>query len=259
MLKGMITAIRTLTIIPVPGKDTDQKSNALPWFPVVGGFLGILLYGTAILFIHMTGNWFEGAAALIIGASVILTRGIHLDGLADWADGFGGGKNRSHTLAIMKDSNVGAFGILAVILVLLFKYISLVRIFHFHNTCLLVPVYIISRTIMVPLATFLPYARKEGGTANPFVSESGIFHFSFALLLCVILVFVFIGTPGFILIISGSFISLLLGLWFQRRLKGVTGDLLGAGCELTEAGLLFLCASIGQWFFYLFNGRGMLP
>jgi adenosylcobinamide-GDP ribazoletransferase len=258
MLSDIITAIRTLTILPVPGKDTNRKSNTLPWFPFVGCLLGIILFGLAKLFNAISGNWFEGTAVLIIAGSAFLTRGIHMDGLADFADGFGGGKNESHTLSIMKDSNVGAFGILAAILVLLFKYVSLLRILQMGNIHQILAIYIISRMMMVPIAVILPYARAKGGTANPFVNNANVYHLAGATFIGLILIFAFNGILGCILVIPGCIISLFLGIWFYRRLHGVTGDLFGACCEISETVLLFFCASIGQLLVEQFSGRGIL-
>ena len=109
MLRELITAIRTLSILPVPGKGTEDLSSALSWFPVVGALLGGLLYLLALIASSVTdGRWPEGVAAILLLAAVVLTRGLHLDGLADWADAFGGGQDRDHTLAIMKDPGTGA-------------------------------------------------------------------------------------------------------------------------------------------------------
>ncbi|RPI76678.1 MAG: adenosylcobinamide-GDP ribazoletransferase [Desulfobacteraceae bacterium] len=127
-MQGLISAIRTLTIIPIPGKIEDNFSAALSWFPLVGFFIGSLLFGLAWLWLQIIGlHWPEGNALLLVLFQIILTRGLHLDGLADWADSWGG-RDRQHRLAIMKDSRIGSFGVLALVATLLAKYIFFLRL-----------------------------------------------------------------------------------------------------------------------------------
>jgi adenosylcobinamide-GDP ribazoletransferase len=239
--------MRTLTILPVPGKEAGNMADALPWFPLAGFLTGLLVYGISRGIGLVSGDWAGGAAATALVAGVLLTRGFHLDGLADWADGFGGGRDRAHTLAIMKDSRAGPFGVLAVLLALLLKYVALLRLAETGALHLIVPVFIVSRTILVDLSVRLPYARPEGGTAAPFVEGSRPFHRTAALLVALTLLPALSGWTGWILLALGMAASRLLGSWFRRRVGGVTGDLLGAGCELVETGLLFACAAAGGW------------
>ena len=126
--------MRTLTVLPVPGRDAGNMASSLPWFPVVGLILGWILCGlahAAQYVVDMVGPifapdtwypstpWHGGVAALLLIGGVVLTRGLHLDGLADWADGFWGGHDRDTVLRIMKDSHTGAFGNIAVTCMLL--------------------------------------------------------------------------------------------------------------------------------------------
>jgi len=247
VLRGLVTAMRTLTILPVPGREADGMADALPWFPLAGGLTGLLVYGLSRGIGLVSGDWAGGAAATALVAGVLLTRGFHLDGLADWADGFGGGRDRAHTLAIMKDSRVGSFGVLAVLVVLLLKYVALLRLAGTGALHLIVPVFIVSRTVPVDLSVRLPYARPEGGTAAPFVEGARPFHRTAALLAALVLLLALSGWRGWVLLAVGMAASRLLGSWFRRRVGGVTGDLLGAACELVETGLLFACAAAGGW------------
>ena len=115
-MKGLVTAIRTLTVLPVPGKDSDDFSAALPWFPVVGIILGAILYTISLLWSLLPfEQWSWGCAVILSALLVWLTRGLHMDGLADWADSLGG-FDRERRLAIMKDSSLGAFGVMAIVL-----------------------------------------------------------------------------------------------------------------------------------------------
>ena len=111
MLCGLITAFRTLTIFPVPGQEASDYCSALPFFPVVGFALGLLLWLVSLVDKLISGSgWPMGIAALMLLANIISTRALHLDGLADFADALGGGWDRARRLEIMKDARLGVFG-----------------------------------------------------------------------------------------------------------------------------------------------------
>ena len=90
MLSALVTAMRTLTVLPVPGRDTDTFSRSLFWFPVVGLLLGLMQ--AALGYFGHQFAWNELAAALVLLGGIALSRGMHADGLADVADGFWGGR-----------------------------------------------------------------------------------------------------------------------------------------------------------------------
>ena len=244
MLRGLISAIRTLTIIPVPGRDAGQLSDALPWFPVVGGMLGFILLGLGLVLNFAAPGWPLGTAAIVVMSSAVLTRGLHLDGVADWFDALGGGRNPERMLAIMKDSNVGAFGVLALVLVLLLKWVSIVYLLENDQMIYIVGIYVVSRTSMVELAVCLPYARADGGTGAPFVSTAKKWQRYAAWALSLLLLSGLYGLAGCILFLAGGVMTWMLGAWFYRRISGITGDLLGTCCELVETGLLLFIGGL---------------
>jgi adenosylcobinamide-GDP ribazoletransferase len=248
MIHGFITAGRTLTILPFPGKDTENFSDALPWFPVIGLLLGLILYGLGLALLSFAPPWPMGHGVMILAAGVILTRGLHLDGLADWFDGLGGGRTPERFLAIMKDSHVGVFGVLAVVLVLLAKWVAITRLMETGSLVLILAPYTVSRTLLVELSVCYPYARPEGGTAEPFMKHTKPFHRWLALFLAGASLFLVFKLPGLILLAGGWIFVRLLGRWFMRRIHGVTGDTLGTACEITETLLLLICASTGLAF-----------
>jgi adenosylcobinamide-GDP ribazoletransferase len=240
MIKGFITAIRTLSILPVPGKDADNMASSLLWFPVVGLLLGSILY--AIVYgagLVLDNPWPEGIAAVVLGCSVLLTRAIHLDGLGDWADGFGGRGDRQKILAIMKDPHTGSFGVVAIVVVLLIKWVALTRLVEGDIPIFIIVAFVISRAMMAELASTLPYARSEGGTAAPFVKNARPAHRFFSLGAAIVLSVVLAGpVAGSVFFGIGWMTCRLFGYWCRRRLGGVTGDLLGACNEIVETMIL---------------------
>ena len=246
MLQGLATAFRTLTILPVPGKGARDAASSLPWFPVVGAALGGLLYAMTLPFQAIGGaSWPEGVALLVVVAEGILTRGLHLDGLADWADGFASMTDRTETLRIMKDPRVGTFAVLALIAVLGAKWIALTRMVEGDSALWVFGALVVSRTIQVELAVSLPYARDDG-TAASIVRGAATRHRVGAWLLAALVLVVVLGPTGPAAFLLGLAIARSLGCWFRRRVGGVTGDLLGAGSEIVETAILVACAALGS-------------
>ena len=245
-LRGLITALRTLTVIPVGGRDTERFSDALLWFPVVGGILGGMVWLLGFLWGRFMGaDWAAGGALMVVWAEVVLTRSLHLDGLADWADALGGGRDRDTRLRIMKDPHLGSFGVVALVCVLLGKWVAWARLFSSGGLVFAVPVFVASRAVMAHLMARLPSARAGEGMAGPFLRDMvpGQVWVTSVLTLCLCLPF---GPSGIGLCVVGFVLARLLGLSFRRLFGGITGDLLGATHELVETALLLLCGSMGD-------------
>lgn len=250
-MRGFLTAIRTLTILSVPGRESKSLSSALPWFPLVGMILGGILFGIGTLWRMLpVAEWPLGGGALLLVASVLLTRGLHLDGLADWADAVGACKGRSEKLAIMKDPRLGTFGVVALILLLLLKWVALTRLISSSALLWMVLVWIVARDMMVELATTLPYARTGDGTARPFLEGASLQHrlrsHGFTLMICL-----FFGPAGVLLLALGWGVTALLKVSYKKHFGGITGDLLGTTNELVETVLLLICAVPGDRIFDL--------
>jgi adenosylcobinamide-GDP ribazoletransferase len=244
-MNGLRTAFQTLTIIPLPGSARRDFRSSLPWFPLVGLFLGAVLYATAWFWGRLAGSWAEGGGVLLLAGGIILTRGLHLDGLADWADSVGAPPRTESRLSIMKDSRMGAFGGIALFALLLAKWVGLTRLLEIGAPQYLVPALVLSRGMMVEWITTLPYARETEGTAGPFVKGATPRHRILSLGLtggiCL-----FYGMEGVVLFAVGWVLSYLFRWYFQKGFCGITGDLLGTGCELTEVILIFLAGLSGH-------------
>lgn len=182
---------------------------------------------------------------LLLILYVFLTRGLHLDGLADWADSMGS-FDRQKRFAIMKDVSIGAFGTIAVILCLGSKWVVFQRLISSDTSLWIVPVMVISRAMMVELMTTQPYARSGEGMARPFMEKAGkgkrIISLIIAVFLCLIS-----GPIGLGLLIIAWPITMIFRAYCLKRFGGITGDLLGAADEINEVVLLALCALPGQY------------
>ncbi|NTV05272.1 MAG: adenosylcobinamide-GDP ribazoletransferase [Chlorobiaceae bacterium] len=235
MLSDIVTAVRTLTVIPVPGRDTETFSRSLYWFPLVGLLLGLIQ--AALGYFGSRFAWNELSALLVILGGIVLTRGMHADGLADLADGFWGGRTREAALKIMKDPNVGSFGAIALSGIMLLKWVILLKLVGSGAFEFIAAGVLLARWTQVLLASSLPYAREEGGTAQAFVSGAGVLHIivTSGLTLFFLLTLLHADLYALVLVVSVALsAAVFTGVLSYRKIGGVTGDVLGAGSEVTE-------------------------
>jgi adenosylcobinamide-GDP ribazoletransferase len=232
-------ALTFLTKLPWPWKGEAAAADlarALFWFPWVGALLGLVFLGAWVGFSRVLP--LPAAAALLVVLTVALTGGLHLDGLADTVDGLGGGKTPEERRRIMKDSRVGAFGVLGLILVLLVKFAFFLAGGEQGWRAEFVLFPILSRWGMVWLAYLSDYARPEGGLGLAMTAGVSREVLSAASLSAIILAVLLLGYKGLILYIGAGALIYLLSLYFRRVLGGVTGDVLGAANELVEVAVL---------------------
>ena len=233
-------ALTFLTKLPWPWRgpaDETALARSMFWFPWVGAVLGLIFWG-AWAGLHRALPA-PAAAALLLTLTVWITGGLHLDGLADTADGLGGGRTPAEALAIMKDSRVGAFGVISLILGLVLKFslfLSLAAQTSGSAALLLFP--IISRWSMVLLAYLSPYARAEGGLGQAMTLGISPRVLLGASLSAGGLSLLILGAPGLVLLIAAAALIWLGSLYCQRRLGGITGDILGAANEVVEIAVL---------------------
>ena len=174
---GLVTAMRTLTVLPWPGRDADSPAAALPWFPLVGAIIGSIVY-LVIMLLGTRLLWADGGAALALVVGVVITGGLHLDGLADAVDGWRGGRTRERRLEIMKDPHLGAFGSIGLFLVLFIKAAAL-SLFTLSSGMGIILAATISRWFILP-AGLLPLAHPGGlGAAAGLLEDLpglGVYH-----------------------------------------------------------------------------------
>ena len=234
---GFWTALKFLTIFPAPLRqeiDTKGFGQSLTYFPLVGLMLGVILlglnYGLMLIFPPLVVN------ALIIIALVILTGAHHLDGLMDTFDGCIAGKSKEERLAIMSDSKVGTFGIVAAFLVLLLKYASLSSA-PILPALLLMPT--LSRWIMVSAIFTFPYA-KNSGMGLAFKQGAKWQRLTIATVIALVVTVTILKLWALALIAALWLFIFGIASYFRSRLGGLTGDVYGAINEISEVLVLLL-------------------
>ena len=244
MIKSFILSLQFLTRIPINIPIDFNKENlrrSTFFFPLVGAILGALSGIVYYLFAFIN---MEIAALMTVISMIILTGGLHLDGLADTFDGFMSNTEREKTLDIMKDSRVGAFGVIALILNILLKYVLI------SNITTNIPIILIlslgnSRLVLGHKMGFKKIARPGGlgdmfHTSNPkkYVILSGIIYIAILGLINPIYLLPLLGT-----IIMGEIITLIT----YKKIGGFTGDVFGATIEIGEIVSLIIFMEVIKW------------
>lgn len=238
-MRNFLLALQFLTIIPVKIKHTDEKkiTQSMIYFPIVGLFLGFVLVGTNYLLYALRFMQFSTDIILIIFL-IILTGGLHLDGLSDTFDAILSRKNKEEMLRIMQDSHVGVMGNLSVISILLLKVSFLHSISESLKPISLILMCVLSRWSLVFAMFLFPYARLEG-KAKAFMKGINLKILVFATIITVIIIILAWHLKGLLILamIAGS--AYLICRAVNKKIGGITGDTLGAVNELAEVIALF--------------------
>ncbi len=257
-MSSLKQAFRFLTVIRIPSRQTADSglAGAVAWFPLVGAAMGGVFVGIDRLAFAAfpTATAAFVAAALVLTSYALLTGGLHHDGLADSADALWGLRagGRQRRLEVMKDSNTGALGVTALVLLLLTELAALTALGSQATAGLrrasLVAVPVLGRWCMSYLCVRFRYARDEGtgrlmaGGARPvhLAVAGGVAAAALAGCFAGI-----VRLPWMMPILAAVTLawSELWGRACSRALGGVTGDVIGAGGMLLEAFLLLLLAS----------------
>jgi len=245
LLRAFACAVGFLTRIPVPGRATLPPRVAgfsVAFFPAVGFMLGLASAGAAALLrdrLHLPPHllW----ALVLVAFHVFLTGALHLDGLSDVADGLGGSRgDRDRALEIMKDPRVGAFGVVALVLLLIGKVLVTDEALRLPQSLpLLMAGPVVARLAAALLVVAFPCAR-DTGLARTFHDESGCFTDLVATAAAGGCLWT-LGPSTFVPAAWGLGAGLATGAWISFRLRGLTGDAYGAAIELAE--LTFLAAA----------------
>lgn len=239
MLSSFRLALSFLTILPVYKKmaSSEELARSVSYYPLIGLLLGLSAAGINVV-LHNVGLRLTSDVLSLV-TIITLTGGLHLDGLMDTADGLLSGKNRDKQLEIMKDSRVGAMGVLALGMVLLLKTTFLFEI-NFDlklTTFILMPV--AGRWAMVYAITRYPYARPSGGLGNC-LKQAGAFQFIAASITLLLTCIGLAGLHGLVIILVILLATMIITRTIYKRLGGMTGDTYGATGELIETWTIFI-------------------
>lgn len=260
-MKLLMAATAFLTRAPLPARwnfSAQEIGRATVFFPLVGAGLGAC--AAAILWILQRFSLVDlpddtvsrGLTPLVVAVILVAfwawaTGALHLDGLADMADGFGGGHTRADVLRIMRDHVIGAYGGVALVLVGVLKVAAIAALIergHAWAPLILAPA--LARWASVALGFFLPYARREetethkvaGGMGLAVTDYVRVFEIVGATIIAAILTYALAGFGGFALWIAPIIVSVLNARLCLRRIGGITGDTMGANSEVVEACVL---------------------
>lgn len=254
---GVRMALGTFTVLPVRVRRVDPSVAgwAMVWAPGLGALLGGLTGAVAVLG-SVAGLSGPLAAVLAVGLSALLTRGLHLDGLADLADGLGSGRSAGGALEVMRRSDIGPFGVVTLVVVLAAQVLALGQLLAASPEAAVAGAAVAGAVgrLAVTLACTppVPSAREDGlgafvaGTVRlPGVLATGVF----AVAVCLA---GWAHSPGFAL---GCVLAAVAGLSVAggvlrrsvRRLGGITGDVLGALVESAVTAVLVVAAAASAW------------
>ena len=226
--------------VPIGGDDVARASWALPIAGLLVGGLGALAYWIAIR-IDLPPSL---AAALTLAATLLATGCLHEDGLADTADGFGGGKTRAHKLEIMRDSRIGTFGVCALAMSLLLRWSALTTIADPPSVALaLLAAHASARATLPALMRFVPPARADGLSAQ--AGRPAPQSIVVAAVLGAIALGLGLGPLAAIIALILLVAACAFMAWLSlRHIDGQTGDVLGALEQINEVLVLLTAVAL---------------
>lgn len=237
---SLCTRVPVAPAIPVSEGEIADASWAFPLAGLLIGFAGAVIYWLATR-VHLPP---QAAAVLALAATILLTGAMHEDGLADTADGFGGGKTREDKLRIMRDSRIGTFGACALVISLLLRWSAISEIRGPGSVAIaLVVAHAASRAMLPALMRLVPAARTDGlaaGAGQPPIRSALV-----ALALGAICLAAGLGTGAMLVgVLALAAIGALLAWLSMKQIGGQTGDVLGAAEQMAEAAVLLIGAAV---------------
>ncbi len=241
---GLLVAARYLTVVPLGRgsvRDGDPGRSAA-WFPVVGLGIGLAVLAGERIAVEI----FPVLLAALLAVTVwkLLTGGLHLDGLADCLDGLAG-EDATQRIGIMRDSRIGTFGVVGLILFLLLEVVAVAELPPplRGRTLLVAPA--VGRVMPPLLARWFPAARPEGQGAA-FSASVPPWAVPVALATAAVVALAVLGPIGLAALAAAAVIALAFARFMARRLGGVTGDVLGAAVETAELTVLLTVLAWAQ-------------
>ena len=246
-MKRLIGIIQFMTRIPIPidtGFD-EEFHKSMIYFPIVGFILGVCYTLVAKLGLTLFNPYI--AAVLVLASEVILTGGLHLDGLGDSFDGLYSYRDKERILEIMKDSRLGTNGLLAILIVLLLKVGFIYTLLDQNILWPILTMPVVARSMQV-LACYGARTPREKGMGNIFIGKVSTSYLigAIMLMLGINLVSIYL-MSGQVMYIEESVTVLIIAVGVKlfiktvyQKIDGITGDILGCICELSELAYLLM-------------------
>lgn len=231
-LTKILAAVSFLTSIPVNDErahTAEALLEAPPYFPFAGFVVG--LTSAACYTIALVAFGPGVAAAVALFAMVLLTRGLHLDGYVDTAEGFSAGVGRDEMARIMKDAHIGVFGAAALFFLLILKMEFLRLALSGFAVHFLVAVPIMARAALLPVMNSVPPASQVGLSARVSITRNKMLA---SCTLSLVAIFFLAGPQGVGAFLISLFVASAIGRYSRLRLGGITGDVYGFIVELVE-------------------------
>ena len=241
-LDDVLAAAAFLTRVPLPHLASPPNlARAYRAFPLLGAAIGAAV-GAVDLLLLWIGLPAIAAAALALGAGAMLTGALHEDGLADLADGFGGGRDKAAKLDVMRDSRLGTYGSLALLTSFVAKIGALTTLPRSEVLVAMIATHALARAPLAVLAAAMPYTRADGLAASAGRPDSLI-----ALTACVVAALIALvalpATTAMIAAFVTAVAAASLAALAQQQIGGQTGDVLGAAEQVCEVAVLLTLAA----------------
>jgi adenosylcobinamide-GDP ribazoletransferase len=231
-MHGFIIGLQFLTQLPIRNErfKSQHIANSYYFYPVIGFLIGVS--AVVIRRILMTVFPLSFSIVLVLAFLIWISGGFHEDGLADVADGMGGGWTRDDRLRIMKDSRIGAFGASILMLVLLAKYTALTSMSAARLDASIVTAQMLGRWAFLPMGYFNRHAQE--GLGSEFMKSLTAKAVAVASFISVAVTIAICRIQGPLALVACVIIMIFASIYFRRRIGGVTGDCFGATFQFVE-------------------------
>jgi adenosylcobinamide-GDP ribazoletransferase len=246
VIKKILIAISFFTRIPIKLKNVNEEEfySSLIYIPFSGLVIGLFIYliGIGLSYLNMT----LIQAFILLLAYIWITGGIHLDGFSDTVDGIFSARDRNKILEIMKDSNIGAFGAIGLILLLTGYVVAFYYVFDTSILFLLI-LPIIGKTSALLSGSVSTYAEGGGGLAKKFVEKSSFIGSIIYMLVTLLASFFLMGIYSVIVLVAVYIVVVMITQYIKKIIGGVTGDTIGFVIEISQVLYLFLMVIVFQY------------
>lgn len=244
-MRSFAAAVRFLTVLPVPESwagGEKHLARSAPFFPAVGLLIGALM-ASADYGLRWVLPVFPATVLTVIGM-IAISGGLHLDGLADTADGMLSSRPRERILEIMKDSRTGPMGVAAVVSVISLKIAALSAVPGTLRLATVLMMPLAGRCAILLMMSVLPCARREGSLTSVFARAGAGLQTALAIVVLLVVGWIGASWAGLIAGVLAIVASFAVCVYVHRRIGGYTGDTLGAVCEIVE---IVPALAVGAW------------